>query len=194
VGLELEELEKLGALVGCGHQPEPSRVVSEQQTGGTEVRELRVPAGGHLEEVDQLEVVDQGVGNLDEDLSKGDMDPADARIVQALAEIATISLLQERAMRRGEALTGQLQEALNSRIAIEQAKGALGQIHSCTIDEAFELMRTYARSNGDPRAGRPRRHHGPRPGPGAHRPPQPALTRAVLRPSRGSPSVTEQTE
>ena len=80
----------------------------------------------------------------------GAIDPADARVIQALADVGTIALLQERAIRRGEVLTQQLQGALNSRIAIEQAKGALAQIHSCTIDEAFELLRRFARETGRP--------------------------------------------
>ena len=77
----------------------------------------------------------------------GQMEAADMHAVQALADIATIGLLQERAIRRRDVLTEQLQVALNSRIAIEQAKGALSQIHGCTVDEAFELMRSFARSN-----------------------------------------------
>jgi len=77
----------------------------------------------------------------------GQMDPADMQAVQALADVATIGLLQERAIRRRDVLTEQLQVALNSRIAIEQAKGALAQIHDCTVDQAFDLLRSYARSN-----------------------------------------------
>jgi GAF domain-containing protein len=76
----------------------------------------------------------------------GEMDPEDVRVVQALADIATIGLLQERALRRGEVLSEQLQAALDSRITIEQAKGALAQIHGCSTDEAFERMRSYARA------------------------------------------------
>ena len=67
------------------------------------------------------------------------------RIAQALADMTTIGLLQERAVRRGEVLSAQLQTALNTRIVIEQAKGALAQIHGCTPDEAFTLMRAFCR-------------------------------------------------
>ena len=77
----------------------------------------------------------------------GTLQPSDIRVVQALADVATIGLLQERALRRSEVLTEQLQTALNSRIVIEQAKGALAQIHDCTPDVAFELLRTFCREH-----------------------------------------------
>jgi GAF domain-containing protein len=77
----------------------------------------------------------------------GDFDPADVPVVQALADVATIGLMQERAIRRSEALTEQLQGALNSRIIIEQAKGALSQVHGISVDEAFHRIRAYARNN-----------------------------------------------
>jgi GAF domain-containing protein len=73
------------------------------------------------------------------------LDDVDVPIVQALADVAAIGLLQERAIRRGEILTEQLQGALNSRVVIEQAKGAIAQAHGVSVDEAFTLMRNYAR-------------------------------------------------
>lgn len=76
-----------------------------------------------------------------------EMAPEDARVVQALADVATIGLLQARAIRRGEVLTEQLQSALDSRILIEQAKGALAQIHGGSPDQAFDRMRRYCRSH-----------------------------------------------
>lgn len=67
-------------------------------------------------------------------------------VVQALADIATIALLQERSIARADALTEQLQGALNSRVVIEQAKGALAQMKGTTPAHAFQLMRADARS------------------------------------------------
>ena len=69
------------------------------------------------------------------------------RVIQGLADIATIAILQERSIARAEALTEQLQGALNSRIVIEQAKGALARIEGVSVDEAFEILRSRARSN-----------------------------------------------
>lgn len=76
-----------------------------------------------------------------------EMSDEDVRIVQALADVATIGLLQERALRHSELLAEQLQVALDSRIVIEQAKGVLAQIHGLTPDQAFELLRAYCRQH-----------------------------------------------
>lgn len=77
----------------------------------------------------------------------GRLEPDDVRTVQAIADVATIALLQERAVRRGEVLTEQLQGALNSRVIIEQAKGAIAQMRSCSVDEAFTILRDYCRDH-----------------------------------------------
>jgi AmiR/NasT family two-component response regulator len=74
-------------------------------------------------------------------------DAADVRVVQALADVATIALMQERTIRRAEELTEQLQGALTSRVVVEQAKGAVAALRGITPDEAFELLRSRARSS-----------------------------------------------
>jgi GAF domain-containing protein len=86
-----------------------------------------------------------GALNVFGDAEGGNFDGADVPIVQALADVAAIALLQERTIRRGEALTEQLQSALNSRIVIEQAKGAVAQAQGISVDEAFARIRGYAR-------------------------------------------------
>jgi GAF domain-containing protein len=71
----------------------------------------------------------------------------DATTTQALADVATIALLQHRAARDARALTEQLREALESRVAIEQAKGVLAERLGVGMDEAFTVLRAYARTN-----------------------------------------------
>jgi hypothetical protein len=77
----------------------------------------------------------------------GPLDPADLRIGQALADVATIGLLQERNVRRREAVAEQLQAALNSRVIIEQAKGKLAERLSIDMDRSFTMLREYARNS-----------------------------------------------
>jgi GAF domain-containing protein len=77
----------------------------------------------------------------------GALDDETIELGQALADVATIGILHERAIRRQEVVTEQLQIALNSRIVIEQAKGVLAERHQLSIDEAFTTLRRYARVN-----------------------------------------------
>lgn len=77
----------------------------------------------------------------------GVLDADDISVVQALADLATIGLLQEQAVRRAEILAEQLQGALNSRVIIEQAKGALARTHDVDVDSAFVVLRNYARQH-----------------------------------------------
>jgi transcriptional regulator with GAF, ATPase, and Fis domain len=69
------------------------------------------------------------------------------RIGQALADVATIGLLQQRAIRRRDALTEQLQAALNSRVLIEQAKGVLAERLDIGVNDAFAMLRSSARGS-----------------------------------------------
>jgi transcriptional regulator with GAF, ATPase, and Fis domain len=78
----------------------------------------------------------------------GALDPDDAAAAQALADVATIGILQERALRQADIAREQLQHALNSRVLIEQAKGVLSQVEGISFAEAFDQMRSRARNSG----------------------------------------------
>lgn len=79
--------------------------------------------------------------------SVGSVNERDAAIAQALADVATIGILQERAIRETNIVTEQLQRALDSRILIEQAKGVLSEVGSLDMDDAFAALRSYARDH-----------------------------------------------
>ena len=79
--------------------------------------------------------------------SPGPLPEADLLLGQALADVATIGILQERAIRRGEVINEQLRTALTSRVVVEQAKGVLAQHHGISMDAAFDQLRRYARAH-----------------------------------------------
>jgi GAF domain-containing protein len=79
-------------------------------------------------------------------LESGAMAQVDVDAAQALADVATIAILQHRAAREAQVLNEQLNRALNSRVLIEQAKGMLAEHEGVNMDEAFSRLRNHARN------------------------------------------------
>ncbi|MGW6731915.1 ANTAR domain-containing protein [Streptomyces sp. NPDC055013] len=70
----------------------------------------------------------------------------DIALAQALADVATIAILQQRTLEQSQVENSQLETALISRVLIEQAKGLLAERWNIPVDDAFEMFRSYARA------------------------------------------------
>jgi GAF domain-containing protein len=81
---------------------------------------------------------------------RGEINRYDIRAAQALADVATIGILQERTIRDASTIRDQLQRALSSRIVIEQAKGVVAETAKVSMDTAFDRIRSHARKHQTP--------------------------------------------
>lgn len=114
----------------------PRFAAAAVECGFRAVQALPMRLRGHI--IGVLTFLDTAPGALSEDR---------VLLGQALADVATIGILQHREIEHGEQLSAQLQVALDSRVAIEQAKGVLAQRGSLSMDEAFVRLRGYARAH-----------------------------------------------
>jgi len=148
--LELFQLQNdQGPCLDCFRTGRP--VTADDLTGPCQrwprFAEAAARSGFRTVEALPMRLRDQVIGALNLFRAEpGPIDPADLRIGQALADVATIGLLHERNVRRREAVAEQLQAALNSWVVIEQAKGKLAERLSVDMDRAFNMLRDYARS------------------------------------------------
>jgi transcriptional regulator with GAF, ATPase, and Fis domain len=103
-------------------------------------------AGFHAVHAVPLRLRNQAVGALNMfTATSGELPAADLDAVQALADVAAIGILQERAIRSQVTVTTQLQGALQSRVVIEQAKGVLADRGNLDMATAFNYLRQHAR-------------------------------------------------
>jgi GAF domain-containing protein len=79
----------------------------------------------------------------------GSLGHVDHSIAQALAEVATVAIVSQRAIRQSSQVAEQLQTALDSRVIIEQAKGMLAHQGGLPMADAFAVLRRYARGNNE---------------------------------------------
>jgi GAF domain-containing protein len=107
-----------------------------------------VAAGFHSVAAVPLRLREQTIGGLNLfDERAQPVDAADQQLAQALADVATIGILQRRSAHRSSVVAEQLQHALNSRVVIEQAKGVLAERDDVGMEVAFAALRDHARSN-----------------------------------------------
>lgn len=76
--------------------------------------------------------------------------PAALTLGRSLADFTAVTLQRAREAEDGRTLTGQLERALTSRVIIEQAKGVIATRRSLTMEDAFEALRSHARSHRRP--------------------------------------------
>jgi GAF domain-containing protein len=77
----------------------------------------------------------------------GALSERDGRLAQALADVAAVGIVHERTFRQPDAVSAQLYLALDTRVLVEQAKGALAQYLDCTMTQAFTALRDFARTH-----------------------------------------------
>jgi GAF domain-containing protein len=134
------ECFRLGAPVAEGNL--------ERSDRWPQFRDVAVAAGFRSVQATPMRLRDEVIGALNLFRSKpGRLDPADVALSKAMADVATIGLLQERSVREARLLAEQLQVALNNRVVIEQAKGVLAERGGLRMDAGFELLRSFARSH-----------------------------------------------
>jgi transcriptional regulator with GAF, ATPase, and Fis domain len=77
----------------------------------------------------------------------GALNEEDLTLGQALADVASVALVQNRAAADKNVVNEQLQTALTSRVVIEQAKGVLAQLGESDMADAFVVLRRYSRDH-----------------------------------------------
>lgn len=96
-----------------------------------------------------LSIAQHRVGSLDAyDTVRRDWTADELDAARVLADVATAYIVRAGELAQSRQLSEQLQTALDSRIIIEQAKGALARDLGTTVDDAFEVMRRHARRGG----------------------------------------------
>jgi GAF domain-containing protein len=153
-GTRLLELFQLqadeGPCVDCFRTAAPVTCLDLDQAGGrwpTFTPRARAE-GVHSVHAVPLRVREHIIGGLNLFRCRPERVPdADLAIAQSFATIATVGILQTRERRSSDLLNEQLQNALNSRVIIEQAKGYLAERHQEGLTEAFARLRNHARGH-----------------------------------------------
>ncbi len=151
---DLVEIMQIGASAGpcidCFTTGIAVSVPNIQESGGRwpVFQKAALQQGFHSAHATPMKLRGQIIGTMNLfGTHRGEVDTRDAALAQALADVATIGILQERLIREGHLIAEQLHIALDSRIIIEQAKGVIAHSLSLEMPDAFDVLRTYARNN-----------------------------------------------
>jgi GAF domain-containing protein len=149
--LELFELQSQeGPCLDCYHSGQP---VLNQDLATADARWPRfapeaLAAGFHSVHALPMRLRGSILGALNLfHIHPGEMRTADIQAAQALADVATIGILQHRAHLEAQTLNEQLNHALNTRIVIEQAKGIVAERQHLNMEQAFNTLRNHARNH-----------------------------------------------
>ena len=151
--LELFEIQQdEGPCLDCYHSGEPVRCPDLTAAFGRWPRFAREAVAHGYGSVYALpmRLRNQVIGSLN--LLRevpGELDASDLVVAQALTDVATIGILQQRAASEQRLLAEQLQYALDSRVTIEQAKGVVAEHGRLDMDAAFAALRLYARNKNE---------------------------------------------
>lgn len=116
----------------------------------TEFGEAALAAGFRAVTAVPMRLRGQVLGGLDLFSTETvDLTDEDLTVAQAMADLATIAILQDRATIDDRTLISQLRTALDTRVVMEQAKGIVAHEADLTMDEAFGRIRNHARSNNE---------------------------------------------
>lgn len=149
--LELFELQhRQGPCMECYLTSEPVTVTGfgEPPQRWPEFSEVALAAGFGAVHALPMRLREQTVGALNLfTVAEGALSETRVRVARAMADVATIGLLQAQIISHRELLAGQLQNALQSRVLIEQAKGVLAERLQIDMSEAFRTLRQCSRSH-----------------------------------------------
>ncbi|MDT7546884.1 MAG: hypothetical protein QOE99_2994 [Actinomycetota bacterium] len=149
--LELFQLQRdEGPCLDCFHSGEPVTVpdLSEQTARWPQFVAAALQAGFVSVHALPMRLRDNVLGTLGLFGTKvGSLEEDDLRLGQALAHVASVALVAEKASADKTIINEQLQSALSSRVIVEQAKGLLAQLGSLDMDAAFAALRGYARDH-----------------------------------------------
>ena len=149
--LELFELQSQeGPCLDCYHSGQPvlNQDLAEANSRWPRFTPEALAAGFHSVHALPMRLRSSILGALNLfHIQPGQMRQDDIEAAQALADIATIAILQHRATLEAQTVNEQLNRALNTRIVIEQAKGIVAERNDLNMEQAFNTLRNHARNH-----------------------------------------------